>query len=191
MSVRRIAMLSVHTSPLAQPGSGDGGGMNVYVRSLASALARAGVECDVLTRAEQKGVAPIVELEPGLRVVNLRAGPLRPAAKDELRGLVDELVAAARDHLALDTGLRRSARALLDLRCGRPQAQARARSPARDHLPHPGPHEGRGRRRRRPDRPRARRSRGRRVQRPRSSRRPWRSGRSSSPTTAPTPSASR
>lgn len=100
MSVRRIAMLSVHTSPLAQPGSGDGGGMNVYVRSLASALARAGVECDVLTRAEHEGLAPIVELEPGLRVVHLRAGPLRPVPKDELRGLVDELIVAARDHLA-------------------------------------------------------------------------------------------
>ena len=42
----------MHTSPLAQPGAGDGGGMNVYVRALASALARAGVECDVYTRAE-------------------------------------------------------------------------------------------------------------------------------------------
>ncbi len=100
MSVRRIAMLSVHTSPLAQPGSGDGGGMNVYVRSFASALARAGVECDVLTRAEHEGAASIVELEPGLRVVNLRAGPVRSVAKNELRGLVDDLVAAARDHLA-------------------------------------------------------------------------------------------
>src|ERR1700674_1892896 len=100
MSVRRIAMLSVHTSPLAQPGTGDGGGMNVYVRSIASALARAGVECDVLTRAEHEDLAPIVELEPGLRVVHLRAGPVRPVPKDELRGLVDELVVAARDHLA-------------------------------------------------------------------------------------------
>ena len=43
MSVRRLAILSVHTSPLAQPGSGDGGGLNVYVRALASSLARAGV----------------------------------------------------------------------------------------------------------------------------------------------------
>lgn len=100
MSVRRVAMLSVHTSPLAQPGSGDGGGMNVYVRSLASALARAGVECDVLTRAEHEGLAPIVELESGLRVVHLRAGPERPVPKEELRNLVGELVVAARDHLA-------------------------------------------------------------------------------------------
>ena len=52
MSPNRVAMLSLHTSPLAQPGTGDGGGMNVYVRSLASALVRAGVECDLVTRAD-------------------------------------------------------------------------------------------------------------------------------------------
>ena len=49
--MRRLAVLSLHTSPLAQPGTGDGGGMNVYVRELSSALARAGVICDVYTRA--------------------------------------------------------------------------------------------------------------------------------------------
>ena len=49
--MRRLAVLSLHTSPLAQPGTGDGGGMNVYVRELASALARSGVGCDVFTRA--------------------------------------------------------------------------------------------------------------------------------------------
>ena len=49
--MRSLAVLSLHTSPLAQPGTGDGGGMNVYVRELSSALARAGVVCDVYTRA--------------------------------------------------------------------------------------------------------------------------------------------
>ena len=49
--MRRLAVLSLHTSPLAQPGTGDGGGMNVYVRELSSALARAGVVCDVFTRS--------------------------------------------------------------------------------------------------------------------------------------------
>ena len=62
MSVQRVAMLSVHTSPLAQPGAGDGGGMNVYVRSLASNLARAGVACDVLTRADHAEQPPVVEV---------------------------------------------------------------------------------------------------------------------------------
>jgi D-inositol-3-phosphate glycosyltransferase len=99
MSTSRIAMLSVHTSPLAQPGAGDGGGMNVYVRSVAEALARAGVECDVLTRAEHPEQPPIVELEPGLRVVHLEAGPRAPVPKRALPALLDELVAAAREHL--------------------------------------------------------------------------------------------
>ena len=48
--MRRLAVLSFHTSPLAQPGTGDSGGMNVYVRELVSALAQAGVPCDVYTR---------------------------------------------------------------------------------------------------------------------------------------------
>ena len=64
--MQRVAMLSVHTSPLAQPGTGDGGGMNVYVRSLASALARAGVAVDVLTRAEHRDHGESVVVEPGL-----------------------------------------------------------------------------------------------------------------------------
>lgn len=95
MSPRRVAMLSLHTSPLAQPGHGDGGGMNVYVRSLAVALARAGVECDLLTRADRAEIAPVVRLAPGVRVVNLRAGPARPVPKGELLSHHDELVDAA------------------------------------------------------------------------------------------------
>jgi D-inositol-3-phosphate glycosyltransferase len=104
MSVRRIAMLSVHTSPLAQPGSGDGGGMNVYVRSLASALAGAGVECDLLTRCDDPRQRPVVEVEPGVRVVHLRAGPQVPIDKRDLRELVDPLVDAARAHLVEHPG---------------------------------------------------------------------------------------
>jgi D-inositol-3-phosphate glycosyltransferase len=95
MSVQRVAMLSVHTSPLAQPGAGDGGGMNVYVRSLASNLARAGVACDVLTRAEHAEQSPIVEVEPGFRVVHLAAGPVAPVPKPALPALVDQFVDAA------------------------------------------------------------------------------------------------
>jgi len=88
-------MLSLHTSPLAQPGTGDGGGMNVYVRSLATALARAGVDCDVLARAERAGAPPVVQLEPGVRVVHLEAGPRAAVPKHELLAHHDELVDAA------------------------------------------------------------------------------------------------
>jgi D-inositol-3-phosphate glycosyltransferase len=93
MPDRRIALLSLHTSPLAQPGTGDGGGMNVYVRALATALARAGVVCDVITRAEHPDAVPFVDVEPGFRVVHLPVGPPRPLPKHELVGLTDELAA--------------------------------------------------------------------------------------------------
>ena len=82
----------MHTSPLAQPGAGDGGGMNVYVRALASALARAGVECDVYTRAEHENQPRVVEVEPGFRVVHVTAGPRTPVPRYELLDLVDPFV---------------------------------------------------------------------------------------------------
>ena len=48
--VQRLAMISMHSSPLAQPGVGDSGGMNVYVRELSSALAQAGVDTTTYVR---------------------------------------------------------------------------------------------------------------------------------------------
>jgi D-inositol-3-phosphate glycosyltransferase len=83
----------MHTSPLAQPGAGDGGGMNVYVRALASAVARAGVGCDVYTRAEDPRQSPVVVVEPGFRVLHVNAGPRAPIPRYELPGLVDAFVA--------------------------------------------------------------------------------------------------
>lgn len=97
MSIRRLAVLSVHSSPLAQPGSGDGGGMSVYVRALAVALARAGVECDVLVRREHSDQPAVVEVEPGFRVVHLDAGPQTPVSKHDLMGLVEPMVEATLD----------------------------------------------------------------------------------------------
>ena len=95
MSVRRIAVFSMHTSPLAQPGTGDGGGMNVYVNSLASALARAGVECDVYTRAEHRTQPSVVQVEPGFRVLHVEAGPRAAVPKHDLPDLVEPFVDAS------------------------------------------------------------------------------------------------
>lgn len=94
MSARSLAILSLHTSPLAQPGAGDGGGMNVYVHSLASALARAGVGCDVYTRTEHPAQPRVVVVEPGFRVVHIDAGPPAPVPKEELGDLVEEFTGA-------------------------------------------------------------------------------------------------
>ena len=95
-----VAILSLHTSPLAQPGSGDGGGMNVYVRELSSALTRAGIECDVFTRATSTDAPELVTVEPGLRVHHVIAGPPVPVVKEALPALVDEFADGVRDVLA-------------------------------------------------------------------------------------------
>ena len=79
----------MHTSPLAQPGLGDGGGMNVYVRELATALARSGVSCDLYTRASDPSQRATVIVEPGLAVHHVPAGPVAPVAKEALPELVD------------------------------------------------------------------------------------------------------
>ncbi len=94
-----VAILSMHTSPLAQPGAGDGGGMNVYVRELSSALTRAGIECDVFTRAEASDVADVVTVEPGLRVHHVTAGPRAEVPKDDLPAYVDAFADGVRDVL--------------------------------------------------------------------------------------------
>jgi D-inositol-3-phosphate glycosyltransferase len=91
--VRRLAVLSFHTSPLTQPGTGDGGGMNVYVRELSSALAGAGVECEVFTRSWRRGLAPVVEVEPGFRVHHVPAGPQASVAKEDLPEHLEEFTA--------------------------------------------------------------------------------------------------
>jgi len=98
--MRRLAVLSLHTSPLAQPGTGDGGGMNVYVRELTAALARSGVSCDVFTRAWAPGLPPVVSVEPGLRVHHVSAGPAHAVPKESLPAVVDEFTSAVLARMA-------------------------------------------------------------------------------------------
>ncbi|MCX6405696.1 MAG: D-inositol-3-phosphate glycosyltransferase [Propionibacteriales bacterium] len=81
---RRVAMLSAHTSPLEQPGSGDAGGMNVYVLELSRRLAARGVEVEVFTRATSRHLPPAVEASPGVVVRHVTAGPFEGLTKDDL-----------------------------------------------------------------------------------------------------------
>lgn len=98
--MRRLAVLSYHTSPLAQPGTGDGGGMNVYVRELSAALARAGLTCDVYTRRWSPSLRPVVDVEPGFRVHHVDAGPPALVARDDLPRHLDEFTARVGRHAA-------------------------------------------------------------------------------------------
>lgn len=83
---RRIATVSVHTSPLEQPGTGDAGGMNVYVVEVAKRLAARGVEVDIFTRAVSRDLPPVAELAPGVLVRHLAAGPFEDLDKADLPG---------------------------------------------------------------------------------------------------------
>jgi len=81
---RRIATISVHTSPLEQPGTGDAGGLNVYVVEVAKRLADRGIEVEIFTRAVSRDVPPVAELVPGVQVRHVPAGPFEELDKADL-----------------------------------------------------------------------------------------------------------
>jgi D-inositol-3-phosphate glycosyltransferase len=81
---RRIATISVHTSPLEQPGTGDAGGLNVYVVEVAKRMAARGVEVEIFTRAVSRDAPPVAELVPGVLVRHVAAGPFEELDKADL-----------------------------------------------------------------------------------------------------------
>jgi D-inositol-3-phosphate glycosyltransferase len=97
----RIAMISLHTSPLDQPGTGDAGGMNVYVIELAHRLARRGISVDIFTRATSSTLPPVVEIGDHIVVRNIHAGPFEGLTKGELPG---QLCVFAREVMRAEAG---------------------------------------------------------------------------------------
>ena len=79
MNVNRVAFISFHACPLASPGEGKAGGMNVYARQLALALGNAGVHVDIFTRDHTEAEPKITEIAPGVRVIHLPGGPAETA----------------------------------------------------------------------------------------------------------------
>lgn len=93
----RIAIVSLHTSPLETPGHGDAGGMNVVVAESAAALARLGHRVEIFTRAVAPGEIGSVRLPTGVTVHRLIAGPEAPVAKNDLVGLLDSFAVSMAD----------------------------------------------------------------------------------------------
>ncbi len=83
---KRIAIISVHTSPLDQPGRGDAGGLNVYVVETAKRLAHRGVEVELFTRRTSSEQEEELEISPGVKVHHLEAGPFEKMHKEDLPG---------------------------------------------------------------------------------------------------------
>ena len=76
--IDRVAYVSMHTSPLLQPGVGDAGGMNVYIDGLARTMAARGVEVDVYTRRDDPDLPSVVDVSDRYRVIRVTAGPTSP-----------------------------------------------------------------------------------------------------------------
>ena len=96
--LRRVGFLSVHTSPLDQPGTGDGGGLNVYVREVAARMAERGVTVDVYTRRTDPDAPDTVALHDGVLVHHVDAGPPRPLPKEEVANQLCAFVLALERH---------------------------------------------------------------------------------------------
>ncbi len=80
-----VAMLSIHTSPLAMPGqTKDAGGMNVYMRKLADELGKRNIPVDIYTRWTDEYTPRVVQCSPNVRVIHIQAGPLAPIHKNDL-----------------------------------------------------------------------------------------------------------
>lgn len=99
----RIAMLSVHTSPLASLGGKETGGMNVYIREVCRALARRGWQIDIFTRAQHEGPQVIVDQPaPGCRTIHIAAGPCSPMDRRQVFTCLPEFAAGIRAFLRQD-----------------------------------------------------------------------------------------
>lgn len=94
-AIRRVAMVSVHTSPLATLGEKDAGGLNVYVRELSRQLGRRGVAVDVFTRRNAPDLPDVVDLGQHVRVIHVTAGPPAPMDKDAIFDLLGEFASEA------------------------------------------------------------------------------------------------
>ncbi|WP_433499527.1 D-inositol-3-phosphate glycosyltransferase [Sphaerimonospora sp. CA-214678] len=84
--ISRVATISVHTSPLDQPGTGDAGGMNVYIVEVAKRLAALGIEVEIFTRRTARDLPPVTEIVPGVLVRHVTAGPYEELDRGDLPG---------------------------------------------------------------------------------------------------------
>ena len=97
---RRVATLMVHTSPLDQAGTGDAGGMNIYVCESAQQMAAQGIAVDIFTRRANNDHPDVVDLGNGVRIIHLNVGPVDGVKKEALPGLIPDLAKAFKEALS-------------------------------------------------------------------------------------------
>src|SRR2546422_7844560 len=97
----RVAVLSVHTSPRDQPGTGDSGGMNVYILEVAERLSRQGIAVDIFTRHQGEG-SLVEDVAPGARLIQVPAGPRGPVPKEQLPSVLPQFLDGVLSHAVAD-----------------------------------------------------------------------------------------
>jgi D-inositol-3-phosphate glycosyltransferase len=95
--MRKIALISEHASPLATIGGVDSGGQNVYVAHVALQLAKLGYLVDVFTRRDSEACPIVVEWLPGVRVINVPAGPVGFIPKEKMLPYMDRFAGFMKD----------------------------------------------------------------------------------------------
>lgn len=104
--IDRVAMLSVHTCPLATLGGKKTGGMNVYVRDFSKELARRGIQVDVFTRSEDDCQPTIRhDLGFGARVIHIKAGPEKPIPVANIVNYLNDFVDGILDFAAQEDAI--------------------------------------------------------------------------------------
>ena len=95
----RIAFISVHGCPLAELGTKNAGGMNVYIGQLAQHLGRLGFNVDIFTRIHQADTPVVEEYSENVRIIHIDAGPAN-VAKEEIFDHLPDFVAKAKEYQA-------------------------------------------------------------------------------------------
>jgi D-inositol-3-phosphate glycosyltransferase len=104
MPAPRVAVITMHTSPLDRPGGTKAGGLNVYVMELSRELAARGCTVDIYSRLTSDATPEVIDIEPGMRVIHLPAGSVEALPPEQLFPYVDEFADAVLD-FAADQGL--------------------------------------------------------------------------------------
>jgi D-inositol-3-phosphate glycosyltransferase len=96
----KIAMFSIHSSPLGKLGTQDTGGMSVYIRELAKELGKQGHHIDIYTKDSDANLPQCLDLDNHVRLIHLSMAnsdprskldlyPLLPGFFDQINGIIE------------------------------------------------------------------------------------------------------
>jgi len=98
----RIAEISVHSCPQRSPGTGDVGGMNLYILALSHEMNKLGVDVDIFARRHDPDEPEIIHVNERTRLIHIRAGAPKDISKTEIYDCLTEFQANLQSFIARD-----------------------------------------------------------------------------------------